>query len=77
MACSFAASAVMPTVHISDEWLNEYSLGDSEEPRLGRVEEHLLICEGCRDRLTIFDRNNGRTEGNLFIIKQRFDRMDL
>jgi anti-sigma factor RsiW len=41
--------------HISDEWLHEYSQGDLEEPRMGRVEEHLLICEQCRRRVIAFD----------------------
>ena len=32
-----------------------YSEGRMEEPELGEVEEHLLICEYCRRRLTGFD----------------------
>ena len=38
----------MATNHISDEWLHEYSQGDLEESRMGKVEEHLLICDWYR-----------------------------
>jgi anti-sigma factor ChrR (cupin superfamily) len=41
--------------HISDERLARYSEGRLEEPDLGQVEEHLLICEQCCARLTEFD----------------------
>jgi len=41
--------------HISDERLARYSEGRLEEPELGQVEEHLLICEHCCARLTKFD----------------------
>jgi anti-sigma factor ChrR (cupin superfamily) len=41
--------------HSSDERLAEYSEGRLEEPELGEVEEHLLICELSRVRLTTFD----------------------
>jgi anti-sigma factor ChrR (cupin superfamily) len=43
------------TEHVPDEWLAEYSKGRLDEPQLGEVEEHLLICERCRVRLTEFD----------------------
>ena len=43
------------TDHSPDEWLKLYSEGGLREPRLGQVEEHLLICERCRGRLTTFD----------------------
>jgi len=45
----------MPAEHISDEWLHEYSQGDLEEPRMSKVEEHLLICCRCRYRVIAFD----------------------
>jgi anti-sigma factor RsiW len=45
----------MTSEHVPDEWLDEYSRGKLEEPRLGQVEEHLLICEECCQRLTKFD----------------------
>ncbi len=41
--------------HISDERLAQYSEGRLEEPDLGQVEEHLLICEQCCTRLSKFD----------------------
>lgn len=41
--------------HISDDWLVLYSVGFLDEPELGQTEEHLLICQGCRDRLVAFD----------------------
>jgi anti-sigma factor RsiW len=55
----------MATDHISDEWLHQYSQGDLEEPRMGKVEEHLLICEQCRCRVIAFDqyRKLGREPG--------------
>ena len=45
----------MISEHISDERLGRYSEGRLEEPDLGEVEEHLLICEQCCTRLTEFD----------------------
>ena len=47
------------TDHVPDERLAEYSKGLLEEPRLGEVEEHLLVCERCRVRLTEFDNEWG------------------
>ena len=43
------------TDHLTDERLTAYSKGLLDEPQLGQVEEHLLICERCRVRLTKFD----------------------
>jgi len=45
--------------HIADERLAEYSKGVLGEPQLREVEEHLLICERCRARLTEFDNEWG------------------
>jgi hypothetical protein len=45
----------MTAGRVSDEWLAEYGERRLEEPRLGQVEEHLLVCEQCRKRLTEFD----------------------
>jgi hypothetical protein len=45
----------MISEHISDERLGRYSEWRLEEPGLGEVEEHLLICEQCCARLTEFD----------------------
>ena len=45
----------MMSHHISEEWLNAYSKGQIEEPYLGEIEEHLLVCASCCARLTEFD----------------------
>ncbi|HEY6392867.1 MAG TPA: hypothetical protein VIX89_16420 [Bryobacteraceae bacterium] len=45
----------MPNEHVPTEWLAEYSKGILPEPRLGEVEEHLLVCEQCRQQLNQFD----------------------
>ena len=45
--------------HVPDERLAQYSKGLLDEPQLGDVEEHLLICERCRLRLTEFDNEWG------------------
>ena len=41
--------------HVTDEWLEQYSRGALVEPQLGQLEEHLLTCEHCCERLTRFD----------------------
>ena len=45
--------------HIPDDELANYSKGLLEEPHLGAVEEHLLICERCRAKLTEVDNQWG------------------
>jgi anti-sigma factor ChrR (cupin superfamily) len=47
------------TEHLPDERLAAYSKGLLEEPQLGEVEEHLMICEKCRMRLTELDNEWG------------------
>jgi len=37
--------------HPDDEALELYALGRLDEPELGELEEHILICAGCQDRL--------------------------
>jgi hypothetical protein len=37
--------------HISDEDLERHSLNTLPEPQLAAVEEHLLVCPECQDRL--------------------------
>jgi anti-sigma factor RsiW len=37
--------------HAPDEVLEQYSLGTLPEEEAERLEEHLLICQECRDRL--------------------------
>jgi anti-sigma factor RsiW len=41
--------------HISEDLLELYSLGRLEEPQLAPVEEHLLICHDCLDRVEQMD----------------------
>lgn len=41
--------------HADDEALEQYSMGSLQEPELGQLEEHLLICGDCRERLTQMD----------------------
>jgi hypothetical protein len=44
-----------PGNHVPEEWLDQYSRGALQEPLLGQLEEHLLICEQCCERLNKFD----------------------
>lgn len=44
----------MPTTygqHASDDALERYLLGGSDEPEVAAVEEHLLVCRTCQARL--------------------------
>jgi len=41
--------------HASEESLESYAMGSLEEPGLGELEEHLLICSGCQERLNEID----------------------
>jgi len=36
--------------HIDDDEMERYSMGDAPQDRAALIEEHLLICEGCRQR---------------------------
>jgi hypothetical protein len=47
--------ARMISEHASDESLDQYSRGTLAESQVGQLEEHLLICEQCCERLTKFD----------------------
>jgi hypothetical protein len=44
------------TSHIASAVLELYALGRLSEPVLGRVEEHLLTCEACRNEVAGYDR---------------------
>jgi len=46
---------VEPGSHAQDEELERYSLGGIAEEECARLEEHLLICQACRDRLEEHD----------------------
>jgi anti-sigma factor RsiW len=41
--------------HSSDDLLERYAMGRLLESELAPVEEHLLICEDCRNRLAEID----------------------
>jgi len=41
--------------HASEETLESYALGSLEEPVLGGLEEHLLVCSRCQDHLKEID----------------------
>ncbi|MGA2186739.1 MAG: hypothetical protein ABSH47_27310 [Bryobacteraceae bacterium] len=43
-------------MHIAEETLELLALGRLPERDLSDAEEHLLICEGCRERLEAMDR---------------------
>jgi anti-sigma factor RsiW len=38
-------------MHATDDILELYSLGRLEEPEVSQLEEHLLICEKCQNRV--------------------------
>jgi hypothetical protein len=46
----------MPTLHIEDEVLERYSIGSLPEELAAEVEEHLLLCLMCQNRLLETDR---------------------
>lgn len=46
---------VQPDPHVAGDDLERYSLGETDEGSAARVEEHLLVCGACRDRLTQVD----------------------
>jgi anti-sigma factor RsiW len=41
--------------HIPEDSLEQYAMGAFPEPEAGPLEEHLLICAGCQDRLQATD----------------------
>jgi len=41
--------------HASENALEEYALGRLLEPELASLEEHLLLCDECRERLRAVD----------------------
>jgi anti-sigma factor RsiW len=44
-----------PVRHASENALEEYALGRLPEPELASLEEHLLLCDKCRERLRTVD----------------------
>jgi anti-sigma factor RsiW len=45
----------MATRHICDDDLELYAMDRLDETDAAPVEEHLLVCEGCRERLAEWD----------------------
>lgn len=45
----------MASRHISDDDLELYAMDRLTEAEAAPVEEHLLVCEGCRERLAEWD----------------------
>jgi hypothetical protein len=41
--------------HFADELLETYSMGHLPEEQVPPLEEHVLMCSGCQDRLTSID----------------------
>ena len=46
----------MNSDHIDAETLERYALGHLAEAELGRVEEHLLLCQECRNWLIVAEK---------------------
>lgn len=42
-------------MHLGDDRLESYAMGRLGEDESAPVEEHLLTCQSCRDRLTEYD----------------------
>lgn len=40
-----------PESHVAEEDLERYSMGELLEAECARFEEHLLLCESCRERV--------------------------
>lgn len=45
----------MAAAHINDDALEAYSLGRLVDADTALIEEHLLVCAQCRDRLAGWD----------------------
>jgi len=44
-----------PDRHAEEDELERYSLGEVASDEYARLEEHLLVCEACRERLAVHD----------------------
>lgn len=45
----------MPNVHPSDEILDEYAFNRLPQEDADQLEEHLMVCAHCQDRLELAD----------------------
>jgi hypothetical protein len=41
--------------HVGEELLEQYSVGRLAESEVARVEEHVLLCESCQEKLELID----------------------
>ncbi len=46
---------ILSSEHVGEEALEKYSMGRTSEPEAEPIEEHILICAGCQDRLEAMD----------------------
>jgi len=46
---------VMPHSHPAEDVLEQYAMGSLSEAEVVPVEEHLLVCQDCRQRLEFLD----------------------
>jgi anti-sigma factor RsiW len=51
----YAHEVICPEYHVSEELLDQYALNKLSEAEAAAVEEHILICPNCQDRLTLTD----------------------
>jgi hypothetical protein len=56
--------------HPTIDTLEFYSLGRLTGPKLARVEEHLLVCDDCRDRVSFLDHYHATLKEALREIKR-------
>ena len=43
----------MQTLHLIEDEIEQYAMGRLPENAIPRVEEHLLICQQCRDEVEL------------------------
>jgi anti-sigma factor RsiW len=42
-------------MHLSDDVLDQYAMGSLNETKTEAAEEHLLVCQHCRDEVALID----------------------
>lgn len=43
----------MQMLHLSEDDIERYAMGKMPEPETASAEEHLLVCQQCRDELEL------------------------
>ncbi|MBN9658610.1 MAG: hypothetical protein J0H49_10565 [Acidobacteria bacterium] len=56
--------------HISDDWLERYSMRTLHESHMPWVEEHLLVCRECQARLKATDEYISATKAAAALIEK-------